>query len=380
MFAQTPDQQLFEQATARFLEAHYPVAHVRALAESESTFEPAVWRDAAQLGWTTLLAGQDASGGSISGNGLADMLIVAFQFGRHAAPGPLLGTNVVAAALGRWGSADQRDGPLAELIAGDAVGAWAHAAAGDLPGTGGPRITAAVSGGNVALRGRAGTVESAADARYLLVTADEPAGRTQYLVPLAATGVELTPLRGIDLTRRFHDVVLHDVALPQGSRVGEPGSGLEHDACLLDLAVVLLLGEIVGTIDRAFAMTAEWVRSRYSFGRPLGSYQEIKHRMADMRTHLEASAAVAARAALAVGTGAPDGRSGASAGMTYVGRNGPEVIQDCIQLHGGIGVTYDHDLHLFLRRAALDTRILGTGGEFARRLGAQVATAEGAIS
>src|SRR5579864_1835132 len=78
MFAQTPDQQLFEQATARFLEAHYPVARVRALAESESTFEPAVWQDAARLGWTTLLAGQDASGGSISGNGLADMLIVAF--------------------------------------------------------------------------------------------------------------------------------------------------------------------------------------------------------------------------------------------------------------------------------------------------------------
>lgn len=374
MFAQTPDQQLFEQATAGFLEAHYPVARVRALAESESTFEPAVWQDAAQLGWTTLLAGQDASGGSISGNGLADMLIVAFQFGRHAAPGPLLGTNVVAAALGRWGSADQRDGPLAELIAGDAVAAWAHVAAG------GPRVTSALSGGNVALSGRAGTVESAADARYLLLTADEPAGRTQYLVPLAAPGVELTPLRGIDLTRRFHDVVLHDVALPPGSRVGEPGSGGEHDACLLDLAAVLVLGEIVGTIDRAFAMTAEWVRSRYSFGRPLGSYQEIKHRMADMRTHLEASAAVASRAALAVGTGAQDGRSWASAGMTYVGCNGPEVIQDCIQLHGGIGVTYDHDLHLFLRRAVLDTRILGTPGEFARRLGVQVTTAEGALS
>jgi alkylation response protein AidB-like acyl-CoA dehydrogenase len=198
MFAETQDQQLFERTTARFLETHYPLGRERALAGSESTFEPSLWRDAAQLGWTALLAGEDAGGGSVSGNGLADLLIVAFQFGRHAAPGPLLETNVVAAALGR--------------------------------------------------------------------------------------------------------------------------------------------------------------------------------------THLEASQAVASRAAAAVGTGAPDGPSWASAGMTYVGQHGPEVIQDCIQLHGGIGVTYDHDLHLFLRRAVVDSRIFGTPGEFAQRLGALAATKEGTMS
>jgi alkylation response protein AidB-like acyl-CoA dehydrogenase len=380
MFAETQDQQLFERTTARFLDTHYPTGRVRALAGSESTFEPSLWRDAAQLGWTALLAGEDAGGGSVSGNGLADLLIVAFQFGRHAAPGPLLGTNVVAAALCRWGSPDQRDGALAELVAGDAAGAWAHAAAGGPLGTSGPRVTAAVSGEKAVLSGRAGHVESAADARYLLVTADEPAGRTQYLVHLAAPGVQLAPLRTLDLTRRFHDVVLHDVVLPAGARVGEPGTAGQHDAHLLDVMAVLVLGELVGSIDRAFGMTAEWVAHRYSFGRPLSSYQEIKHRMADMRTHLEASQAVASRAAAAVGTGAPDGPSWASAGMTYVGQHGPEVIQDCIQLHGGIGVTYDHDLHLLLRRAVLDSQLLGAPGDFAQRLGAMVATTAGTIS
>jgi len=370
MFAETEDQQLFEGATRRFLGTHYPIDRVRALADEGTGLEPSLWREAAQLGWTTLLVPEEAGGGSISGNGLADLLILTFQFGRHAAPGPLLGTNAVAAALGRWGSPEQRAGPLKELIAGDAVAAWGH----------GSTVIAAASGTTVVLTGRVRRVESAADASYVLTTAEDEAGRTQYLVPLTAPGVELAPLRGIDLTRRFHDVTFRDVVLPVAARVGEPGSADEHDAHLLDLVAVMVLGEIVGAVDRAFDITIDWTANRFSFGRPLNSYQEIKHRMADMRTDLEASEAVAARAAFAVGTGTPDSRSWASAAMAFVGRHGPETIQDCIQLHGGIGVTYDHDLHLFLRRATLDANLYGTSLDFTRRLGRLVAATEGVIA
>jgi alkylation response protein AidB-like acyl-CoA dehydrogenase len=192
--------------------------------------------------------------------------------------------------------------------------------------------------------------------------------------------VELERLRSIDLTRRFQDVVLHEVDLPADARVGEPGSAHRHQEVLLDLAAVLAAGEIAGALQRSFEMTMEWLANRYSFGRPLSSYQELKHRMADARTHLEASEAVAARAAAAVGTGAPDGRAWASAAMAFAGRYGPEAIQDCVQLHGGIGITYDHDLHLFLRRATLDANLFGTSSDFARRLGTFVATTEGASS
>ena len=360
MFAETEDQELFERATARFLETHYPMTRVRALAAEVTTFEAARWREAAQLGWTTLLVPEAAGGGSISGNGLADLLIVASWFGRHAAPGPLLGTNAVAAALGRWGSTEQQTGPLARLVAGDAVGAWAHAAR---------AVTADEAGDTVLLRGRAGAVEYAADAAYLLVTAEESVGRSQFLVPLDTAGIECTPLRSLDLTRRFHDVTLSDVVVPVDARVGPPGGGDEQEASLLDLVAVLAVGEIVGAMDRALEMTLDWAASRYSFGRPLNSYQEIKHRLADLRTQLEAAEAVAARAAFAVGTHTPDGREWASAGMAYAGRVGPELVQDCIQLHGGIGVTADHDLHVFLRRAALDANVFGTFTDFAQRLG-----------
>ena len=367
MFAETEDQELFERATARFVETHYPMARVRELAAESSPFEPARWREAAQLGWTTLLVPDAAGGGSISGNGLADLLVVASWFGRHAAPGPLLGTNAVAAALGRWGTPEQQAGPLAALVAGDAVAAWTHARS----------LSATPSGDRVVLRGEVGAVESARDAAYVLVTADDPAGRSQFLVPLDTPGVERAPLRTLDLTRRFDDVTFDDVRVPADARVGPPGSADEQEARLLDLVAVLAVGEIVGAMDRAFEITLDWTTNRYSFGRPLNSYQEIKHRMADLRTQREAAEAVAARAAFAVGTGAPDAREWASAAMAYAGRVGPELVQDCIQLHGGIGVTADHDLHVFLRRATLDANLYGTPADFARRLGRLVADAEG---
>ena len=365
MFLETPDQELFESSTRRFLETHYPTARVRELASSTSTFEPAIWREAAELGWTTLLVPEAAGGGSISGNGLADLLIVSSLFGQHAAPGPLFGTNLVASALGRWGSPDQQGGPLVELLAGDAVAAWGHDSA----------VAADVGAAGVVLNGRVANVESDPEVSYVLVTADGRDGSTHYLVPVEAPGVGMTPLRSVDLTRRFHDVTLHNVELPADARVGDLGAAQEHDELLLDTVAVMAQGEIVGAMHRAFGMTLEWTMNRYSFGRPLASYQAIKHRVADIRTQLEASEAVAARSAFAVGTGEADGPAWASAGMTYVGRHGPELIQECVQLHGGIGVTYDHDLHVYLRRATLDANLFGRPNDFAHRLGALVATA-----
>ncbi|OHV28024.1 MULTISPECIES: acyl-CoA dehydrogenase family protein [Pseudofrankia] len=368
MFTQTADQDLLETTTEQYLAATYPPARIRELSRRDSTFDPALWRQGAELGWTTPLVPEAAGGGSVSGNGLADLLAVAFQFGRHAAPGPLIGTNVVAAALGRWGSKELHGGPLAELLDGDATAAWAHA-----PWTGsraGATVRASRSGGGVVLDGTVPCVESGAPKGYLLVaaTADEDAARTHYLVPFDAPGVETAPLGGLDLTRRHLAMTLRAVVVPATSRVGEPGSADDHDELLLDLTAVLQAGEIVGAMERAFAMTLQWTRDRYSFGRPLGSYQEIKHRMADLRTQLEASAAVAEKAARRVGEDGRDARTWASAAKAHVGRAGPEVIQDCVQLHGGIGVTFEHDLHLYLRRATVDAQLFGTPAYFTERL------------
>ncbi|ONH28704.1 acyl-CoA dehydrogenase family protein [Pseudofrankia asymbiotica] len=368
MFTQTADQDLLEATTEQYLAATYPPARLRELSRRDSTFDAALWKQGAELGWTSPLVPESAGGGSVSDNGLADLLAVAFQFGRHAAPGPLIGTNVVVAALGRWGSAEQRGGPLAELLGGTATAAWAHAPRS--VGRSHAAVRAARSGDDVVLNGTASRVERGAPNGYLLVAAatGEDDARSHYLVPFDAPGVQTSPLGGIDLTRRHLAVVLRDVTVPATSRVGEPGTADDHDELLLDLTAVLQAGEIVGAMERAFATTLRWTHDRYSFGRPLGSYQEIKHRMADLRTQLEASAAVAEKAARRVGEGGHDARTWASAAKAHVGRAGPEVIQDCVQLHGGIGVTFEHDLHLYLRRATVDAQLFGTPAYFTERL------------
>ena len=123
-----------------------------------------------------------------------------------------------------------------------------------------------------------------------------------------------------------------------------------------------------GAMRWAFDTTLEWALTRYSFGRPLASYQEIKHRFADMKLWLEASLAISAQAADAVDRDAANRSELVSAAKFYVGRYGVELMQDCVQMHGGIGVTFDHDLHLFLRRVVTNTPLFGTPGEHAARL------------
>jgi alkylation response protein AidB-like acyl-CoA dehydrogenase len=369
MFTLTADQELFEATTAQFLAAHYSSERIRAFRTSVSPFEPAIWKQGAELGWTSLLVPEADGGGSISGNGLLDLLVVAYHFGRHAAPGPLLATNVVALALGRWGSEQQRGGPLADILSGAAAAAWA--------GPTGPtaEVHATSAGEHVVLNGSVACVDGAADAHHLLVSADGDVPISEYLVPIAASGISLAALEGLDLTRRFQRVTFTDVRLPVSARVGEPGRGSVQDDALLDVVAVLQAGEIAGAMHRAFEMTLQWTFDRYSFGRPLASYQEIKHRVADLRMHLEATSAVAARAARAVGEQAPDASTWAAAAKAYAGRHGPEVIQDCIQLHGGIGVTFEHDLHLYLRRAATDAQLFATPDRASQRVAQLIGTA-----
>ncbi len=366
MFPLSEDQQLFEATTAQFLAAHYGSERIREMRYAPG-FEPAIWKRGAELGWTSLLVPETGGGGSISGNGLLDLLIVAHHFGRHAAPGPLFGSNVVALALGRWGSIEQREGPLADLLSGAAIAAWA--------GLTGGAVHAALAGEHVVLNGAVACVDAAADTHHLLVSAEMEQGITQFLVPLATPGMSLSGLEGLDLTRRFHRVTFTDVRVPVETRVGTPGQGGAQDGALLEVMAVLQAGEIAGAMERAFEMTLAWTFDRYSFGRPLASYQEIKHRVADLRMHLEACEAVAARAARSVGEQAADASTWAAAAKAYAGRHGPEMIQDCIQLHGGIGVTFEHDLHLFLRRAVTDAQLYGTPEHASRRVAELIETA-----
>jgi alkylation response protein AidB-like acyl-CoA dehydrogenase len=368
MFDTNDDQELFQETTRRFLEAEAPLTKLRALKDDGDGFERDFWRQGAELGWTSLVVPEDAGGGSVSGSGVLDLLLVAYEFGLHASPGPLGPTNVVAAALGRWGSEAQHAGPLASLISGEKIGAWALSEPAPHDGFGDVAVTAEKSQSGYVLNGVKAPVEAGGQADWLLVTAREGSGLTQLLVATDTPGVTITQLQGLDMTRRYAQVTFSNVEVAPDAVVGAAGDAGSQVDWLVDLAVVIQLGEMVGAMQWAFDTTLEWAFNRYSFGRPLASYQEIKHRFADMKMWLEGSYAITEVAAHALQDDSRDRSEQVSAGKFYVGRQGSELVQDCVQLHGGIGVTFDHDLHIFLRRVTTDVPTYGGPGEHAARI------------
>jgi alkylation response protein AidB-like acyl-CoA dehydrogenase len=212
-------------------------------------------------------------------------------------------------------------------------------------------------------------VEAAAGADQLLVVARTPDGPAQFLVPAASPGVTVTPLRSLDFTRRYADVRFDHAEVAADAVVGE-GADIERQ---LQLAVALQCAETVGVVDRVLSFTLEYAFDRHTFGRALASYQALKHRFADMKTWLEACHATAAGAADAVQAGSPDAARLASVAAAYIGERSTTIIQDCVQLHGGIGVTWEHDIHLYLRRATVNRATYGTPHDHRARVAALLA-------
>ena len=235
---------------------------------------------------------------------------------------------------------------------------------------------ATTNGDGFLLDGSTAPVEAALEADLLLVTAqlDGATGQlVQVLVPADLPGLTTTRAESLDLVRRFATVGFEGVEVGGEMVLGDPGSAAEDVERQLEDAVALQCAEMVGAVDRALEFTIEYAQDRYSFGRPLSSYQALKHRFADMKTWLEASAASAGAAARAVDSASDNVAELVSVAKSYIGDHAPFMLSECVQLHGGIGVTWDHDLHLYTRRVVQDRTQFGTPQDHRER----VATAMG---
>ena len=364
----TDDQVLFDETTARFLDTSCPVSTVREWADKEPAGFPLEWwRRGSELGWTSLLVTEADGGGSVSEHGLSDLVLVAEEMGRRVSPGPLLPTNLVASALAASGSPGQRRAVLPGIVSGETIATWCLAE----PSS--PwdevRMEATPDGaGGFVLHGSKGPVEAAAQSAWLLVVASVDGATTQFLVDPTLPGVTVTPLDSLDLVRRFATVTFDRVAVPASAVLGEVGGAAAEIERLLQVAAVLQCAEMAGAADRMLGSTVEYAFDRYSFGRPLASYQALKHRFADLKLWTEACLATAQSAAGAVARGSERASELVSVAKSYVGDHAPVILQDCVQLQGGIGVTWDHDLHLYLRRAVQDSVLFGTPAEHRERI------------
>ncbi len=353
------DQEFLQQTTRKFLAAESPLTAVRALEHEPDGFDRDVWRRGAELGWTSFLVPEADGGGCLSAHGLLDLVLVAEEMGRLVAPGPLVPVNVVAHAVGQHGSAEQKAAVLPGLLSGAEVAAW----------TGPAPVPAERGEDGFVLTGVAAPVEAGAQATTLLATVAVGDDEQLVLVPAGTPGVTVTPLEGIDLVRRFAEVRFDGVAVPASALVAAPPEDLLH------LAVVLQCAESMGAAGRVLEMTLEYLGDRYSFGRPLSSYQALKHRVADDTMVLEAGHAIVTGAAEAVAglwQGPASTAEMVSAAKSWIGPHATNLIQDCVQLHGGIGVTWEHDLHLYLRRATANRATYGTPEEHNERIAVAV--------
>jgi len=365
----TSDQELLRDTTARYLTDQAPLMRLRKEnRHNPAGFEPGYWTGGAELGWTMLLVGEEDGGGSVSGRGAVDLALIAYEFGKHAAPGPLADCNVVAAALSGQ-SGDDQQGALGEILTGQALAASCLGAAPwNLPGEAG--VTIRRDGGDLIVEGKVKPVESAAQAGWFLVTGIGEGGLSQVLMRADTPGVSTKALKSIDVSRRFGAVTFDNVRVPTSALVGEFGHAHDQVSRQIQNAAVILSAESVGAMDAAFDMTLDWAFNRYTFGRALASYQALKHRFADMKSWLEASHAISDAAAEAVADGSDSAAELASSAKSYIGMQGPELCQEGVQLHGGIGVTYEHDLHFYLRRVTLNALVYGTPAEHRRLLAA----------
>lgn len=367
------DLEFFRETSARFLDEFATPQELRRLRDDPAGFDPDYWRRGADLGWTSLMVDERHGGGSISGDRHVDLAVLAHEFGARAAPGPLVSTNVAAATLSHH---DAHTDILGQLLSGDTVATWAIAEGPPHDRPGDEALEISLDGDELVLDGTKRPVESAHEASHMVVTGRTGSGLTQVLVATDHPGVTMTRMSGVDLTRRFSQVSFSDVRVPVGALIGEMGGAAADVARQRRLALVMLNSESVGAMQTAFDMTLEWAVDRYSFGRPLASYQAIKHRFADMSTWLEASHALADEATAAVAADAPDADALLSAAKAFIGDYGSELLQECVQLHGGIGLTFEHDLHLTLRRHTTNRGLLGTPADHRRLVARSVAEQE----
>jgi alkylation response protein AidB-like acyl-CoA dehydrogenase len=349
-FDLTDEQQAIKSTAHDFLASRFKSERIREIAASESGFDENGWKEMAELGWAGLALPEEWGG---QGLGTVDLAVLFEEMGYAMAPSPLFSSTIVGLALTHGGSDEQRERYLRPLAAGELRGTPALLDAGS---SAEPMVFSMESGGDgdgVVLSGEKVLVMDAASADFFLVaTAD---GR-RHIVEKDAEGVTVTPEESIDLTRRLSSVRFDGVRVaPEASL---PGAAADYLPVFLR-ACVALAAESTGLAQRALEMSVEYAKDRQQFGRPIGAYQAVSHRCAQMLLETENSRSAVYGAAWAADAEPESLPLAASMAKAYASDAGWRVPDAAIQVHGGIGFTWEHDLHFFLKRGRANAAMLG---------------------
>jgi alkylation response protein AidB-like acyl-CoA dehydrogenase len=331
-------------------------------------FDRALWDEMVRLGWTSIHVPTELGG---SGAGFADVAVLLHELGSAIVPSPFLASAVLStAALVHSDNQDLVGELVPALVSGDRVGSVALASArGSYEGSG---LTARWehSDSGMRLRGIGGFVLDADVADVLVVAgADERGALALIAVDRGLPGLRVERSATVDRTRRLFEVSFDDVTVTEDRLLCDPGARAEElFGQILAVGAVAAACDAVGATDRVLDRTATYAKERIQFGRPIGSFQAVKHHCANMAIAVEASRA-AVRAAAASIDGDPEGwPTAAAVASSYVGPACTEACGLALRVHGGIGFTWEHDSHLYLKRVKLDEVLFGTPSWHRRRL------------
>lgn len=354
------EDQKFVQQTARdYLAQHAGLEVCRGVLESDRSYDADLWKGVAEMGWLGTALPEELGG---AGMGALELLLIAEEVGRALAPIPF-GSSVYGAteAIQRFGSEAQRKRHLPALAGGERIGTLALA---EGPGEIDPKAE------GVALRdgrlsGEKWPVLDGDIAGLAVVIARGPEGPTLALCDLEGEGVERTPLRSFDGSRSQARLAFDGAP---AEALGEAGRGAELLEELLDRAAVLYAFEQLGGAQRALEITKDFAMGRYAFGRPIASFQALKHRFADLYAKIELARSNGYYAAWALDSGSDELPVAAASARVAATEAFQLAAEEMIQIHGGVGFTWEYDCHLFYRRAVLLGSVLGDAAQWRDKL------------
>jgi acyl-CoA dehydrogenase len=353
------EQKLLQNTAREYLTENSSLTHVRDILESDAGYNKDLWKGVAELGWLGVAISEEYGG---AGYGYLELAMIAGEIGQAIAPIPFGSTVYLAAeAISREGTADQKKQYLTGIAGGDLIGTMATTErAGSLTEK---SIEATFKDGK--LSGTKLPVPDGDSADFAIVLANEGDGMSLVVVDLSAKGVVCSKLASIDPTRPQAKLEFDNAP---ATRLGAAGAGWSIAQSVLDRAAVMMAFEQLGGADRAFDITFEFVMNRYAFGRPIGSFQSLKHRMADLYAAREIARSNCYYAAWALEN--DDDELGMAAASAKISASDAfeNMVIEMIQMHGGVGYTWEYDCHLFYRRAKVLAHTMGTTAEWREKL------------
>jgi alkylation response protein AidB-like acyl-CoA dehydrogenase len=359
-FAFSEEQEMLRRSTRDFLAKECGSKVVRKVMESPDAYDPALWKKIAGLGWTSLgIPEQYGGAGSF-----LDLIVVLEECGRALLPGPFFATMGLAVpALIEAGTEAQKKEVLGAIAEGKARATLAMTEPSGRWDATGVTLAAKPVGGGWRLDGVKLFVPDAEGADYTVVAArtrgEGEEGISLFLVKGRPKGMSVTQLQTLDMTRRWSEVRFDGVQLDADALMGAADKGWAPLKRALEWATAALCAEMVGGAQKVLEDSTEYAKTRHQFGKPIGIYQAVSHKLADMLVLSESGRSATYYAAWAVEADAPDRSLASSMAKAYVSDAYRKVAGDGIQVHGGIGFTWEHDMHLYFKRAKASEVTLG---------------------